>query len=361
MFDSFIPISYYRPIFYNIILFVLIRDVIKLSTESGMLQRRNDYKSIPILIIVILYIGLRPISGEFVDMLVYNAAFERFSVGMDFDMNTDLLWYYFMKFSSKLMTAKMFFLICAVLYILPLYLATKKWVGVNGYYLFFMAIASFSFLAYGTNGIRNGIATSLFVMGLTFIKDKKFISYLIFYVAYNIHESILIPLFAVVITVFYKNTKTYLLVWILAIPLSLLLGSFWETFFASFGLGSERVVYLTQSNLYKEAFSSTGFRWDFLLYSFSAVLTGFYFIILRKYKDKVYIQLFNTYVVANAFWILVIRASFSNRFAYLSWFLIPFVIFYPFLKSHVIGDQKRVLALVMITYFSFTYIMYLIE
>ena len=38
------------------------------------------------------------------------------------------------------------------------------------------------------------------------------------------------------------------------------------------------------------------------------------------------------YLTANAFWILVIRSSFSNRFAYLSWFLMAIIIFYPFFK-----------------------------
>src|SRR5690606_25184293 len=104
-------------------------------------------------------------------------------------------------------------------------------------------------------------------------------------------------------------------------------------------------------------FSSTGFRWDFLLYSSTAVFAGWYYIVKRNYKDKIYFWLFNTYVFSNAFWILVIRANFSNRFAYLSWFMIGLVIIYPLLKQQIIPKQHQVIGLILIAYFSFTFFM----
>jgi hypothetical protein len=62
-------------------------------------------------------------------------------------------------------------------------------------------------------------------------------------------------------------------------------------------------------------------------------------------------------VFANAFWILVIRANFSNRFAYLSWFMMALVIIYPFLKSQLMPNQNKVLARVILFYFAFTFLM----
>jgi surface polysaccharide O-acyltransferase-like enzyme len=62
-------------------------------------------------------------------------------------------------------------------------------------------------------------------------------------------------------------------------------------------------------------------------------------------------------VFANAFWILVIRANFSNRFAYLSWFMMALVIIYPLLKKEMIKNQYKVLAKVMLIYFAFTFLM----
>ncbi len=128
-------------------------------------------------------------------------------------------------------------------------------------------------------------------------------------------------------------------------------------FFASLGFEDERVLYLTHGNIIDDDFSSTGFRWDFLIYSATAVFAGWYFIVKKGFNDKVYVTLFTTYVFANAFWILVIRANFSNRFAYLSWFMMALVIIYPFLKQELIPRQHKVLAKVMLVYVAFTFVM----
>ena len=359
MFD-FIPPEHYTPVYYNIILIIVLFSAIKLLTNG--FKKKTDKSSLLLLLFITFFIGLRPISGGgFVDMFFYNKDFEYYAMGGQVRLGSDPLWNSFMKFCSAVMTAKMFFLTCALLYVVPLYVVCKKWVGANHYYLFLLVLASFSFWGYGTNGIRNGIATSLFVLGLSYYNNKKYISFLVFFIAINIHQSILIPLFSFILTMFYKDSKKYILGWLLAIPLSLLLGSFWETLFASSGFGGDRVSYLIAGNVNNDSFSYTGFRWDFLLYSGSAIYTGYYFIVKRKFKDIVYIQLFNVYVIANAFWILVIRANFSNRFAYLSWFLMAFIIFYPFLRWNFIKNQQRVLAYFIIGYFGFTYLMFLIK
>ena len=128
----------------------------------------------------------------------------------------------------------------------------------------------------------------------------------------------------------------------LCIPISLAAGGFWENFFGSLGFQDDRLSYLTEGNVNDDDFSSTGFRWDFLLYSATAVYAGWYFIIKKGFEDKIYFWLFNTYVFANAFWILVIRANFSNRFAYLSWFMMALVIIYPLLKKEMIKPKLNV-------------------
>jgi len=137
------------------------------------------------------------------------------------------------------------------------------------------------------------------------------------------------------------------------------LGGIIETLVGSLGMGGERTYYLT-TTAYADQFVSTGFRWDFLVYSATAIYAGYYFIVKRQFKDIFYIQLFNIYVIANAFWVLVIRASFSNRFAYLSWFLMAIIIFYPFFKQQFFVKQQKVLAYTMLGYAGFTYFMFLI-
>jgi hypothetical protein len=137
----------------------------------------------------------------------------------------------------------------------------------------------------------------------------------------------------------------------------LLLGSILETFFLGIGLGEDVKLkgYLIESEEYQEQMSAVGFRWDFLLYSIIGVFTGMYFIYKKNFKDKFYTHIFNVYLLTNAIWILVIRANFSNRFAYLSWFMLGLIIIYPFLKYKFFDNQHKMIGRILLSYFLITY------
>ena len=107
-------------------------------------------------------------------------------------------------------------------------------------------------------------------------------------------------------------------------------------------------------------FSSTGFRWDFLLYSAVPVLFTWYLTVKRNFEDRAFNIIAITYILANAFWVMVIRASFSNRFAYLSWFLYPLVIAYPLLRFNIWDKQDRKTAAILLLYEGFTFGMFLL-
>lgn len=122
------------------------------------------------------------------------------------------------------------------------------------------------------------------------------------------------------------------------------------------GLGNDDRFqnYLTSTE-FTHQFSRTGFRWDFLLYSALPVAVGYYFIFRRQYKDQFYIWLFNIYLITNSFWILVIRAEFSNRFAQLSWFIMPLVLIYPFFKKQFWIDQEQKIGMAILIFYAFTF------
>lgn len=326
----------------------------------------DDFKNIAIinflvllfLSFIIIFVGLRPVSGAyFGDMTTYSQYFNYYANGGVISSEKDVFFHSFMKFCAQIMSMHYFFLLCSFLYVFPMYKISKNHFGPYWAYSALILIVSFSFWTYATNGIRNGLATSLFLWGIAYY-DKKVIMFTLFVFAALTHQTLLLPIAAFLLTFFYNNPKAYLTLWFLCIPLSIGLGGFWEGFFASLGFGDGRLGGYLLGEADPEAFKSVGFRWDFLIYSGSAVFTGWYFIIKRKFDDKLYIQLFNTYVLANAFWILVIRANFSNRFAYLSWFMIAVIIIYPFLKQKFYTNQHKVIGLVIMAYFSFTLFMF---
>ena len=80
--------------------------------------------------------------------------------------------------------------------------------------------------------------------------------------------------------------------------------------------------------------------------------------------DAVSMRVFNTiaivYLLSNAFWIMVIRASFSNRFAYLSWFIYPLVLAYGVIRLHIWKDQDRKAAIILLGHAGFTILMYVL-
>ena len=221
---------------------------------------------------------------------------------------------------------------------------------------FVVFISSFSFWAYGINGIRNGLAASIVLYAFTF-ENKRVWGITIALSGILFHKAMLLPVMAYLLTFFYNNRVAYLRLWLLSIPISLAAGGSFEVFFASLGFEDERVGYLVDGNVNNDVFASTGFRWDFLLYSASAVFIAWYFIVKKNFKDQLYHRIFNVYLISNAFWILVIRANFSNRFAYLSWFMMGLVVIYPFLKQQMIPNQARKTAVVVFVYFMFTFLL----
>ena len=143
--------------------------------------------------------------------------------------------------------------------------------------------------------------------------------------------------------------------------LSIIISLFWggrvESLFASIGFDDRLSDYI-HPDVEEDLFTVTGFRWDFLLYSAMPVLLGYYVVIKKKVFNSTYLLLLGTYIYANAFWIMVIRAEFSNRFAYLSWFLYPIVLAYPLMKLKIWPKtQGRKTAVIMTAHLAFTLIM----
>lgn len=357
--NTLVSLESYTSFYYYVMLVVVLITFFRSSSYS-IISSKNlgsiKTMSLFLLLFVTLYMGLRPISWRFGDMTIYNDAFEKYFNGMPFNiLSHDLVFEYFMYFCAQIMSASMFFFFCSLLYVIPVWFACKKWFQDYTFYAFLALITSFSFWTYGVNGIRNGIATSLFLYALS--QEKLVFKIIFVLIAIGFHKSVIIPAAALALTYFYLDTKKYFYVWLLCIPLSLVAGGFFEGLFAGF-MDDDRARYLTTfKEEFKDSFSNSGFRWDFLLYSGSVVYVAYFFIFKKKFDDPVYNRLVCVYLAANAFWILVIKASFSNRFAYLSWFMMGVVITYPYLTKIQIRNQHKVLGMVLLAYFGFTYLM----
>jgi EpsG family len=358
---NFIPLEYYNVIFHYLVLFVVLITFFRSNQTS--LDDKSNIKTINsfgyiLLIILLLYTGFRPISYQFGDMMNYSFQFADFQNGDLPVFKKDILFEWLMYFFSSFSSANFFFFFCAVLYITPLYFFSKKVFKEYWFYSFLILIASFSFWAYGTNGIRNGIATSIFLFA--FCQRNIFFKILFIATAVLIHQSIYIVLLAYVLTLIHKNNKTYFFFWLLSIPVSIVIGSVIQNVFLNIGFGdkSDFEGYIGAFDQDSEGVVlKLGFRWDFLIYSASAVFAAWFYIYKKKFNDLFYIQLVNIYLTINAFWILVIRANYSNRFAYLSWFMMGIIIIYPLIKVKLYKNQHQVIGLIIMGYCLFSFLL----
>jgi len=132
--------------------------------------------------------------------------------------------------------------------------------------------------------------------------------------------------------------------WGFSIILYLVAGNAIGSLFASFGFDDRLNTYIEATEAYAARGLKTGFRPDFLIYSFMPLLLGYYVQIKHGVQNQTYQFILNTYIFANAFWCMLMGVSYSNRFAYLSWFMYPLVLAYPCLKLNVWGQRQGKMA-----------------
>lgn len=359
--------SLYYPVFIYSLLFLTIGYTVSISKYGISLIQRNTNQPL-VLIYIFLFVvlvGLRPISGYyFGDTSNYAQSYNLFVNGI-LQYNPDSKEWFFewlMYQCSQVMDVHGFFLLVEILYVFPVLWACKKLVPNHALLMFLVCMGAFSFFTYGTNGIRNGMACSLIIAALACVPGnlfQKIIGGVLAFLAFNIHHSTALPIACILATFFVKDTRLILGWWIASIFLSLVAGGSIEAFFTGLGFDDRLSNYATDDSA-DAMFSSTGFRWDFLLYSAMPILLGYYVVIKRKIWDKTYLLLLHTYILCNSFWVMMIRASYSNRFAYLSWFLYALVLIYPCLKLPIWKDQGKKTALIMGGHLGFTLFMYLI-
>lgn len=355
--------NWYHPIYLYSLLFVTLYFVfksVKYSTQY-IYACSNSVLILLYIVLILVLLGLRPLSGVFVDTMNYVQMYSLYESGSKtFDINSkEWLFEWMLCHCSDVMNVQNFFLIIESLYFLPVLWACYKFVPNHYLLMFIFCMGAFSFFSYGVNGIRNGMACSLIIAALACVNGniiEKMIGGVLCFAAFSIHRSTALPILCILTSFFVKDSRYVMGFWLFSIIISLVAGGPIEQFFIGLGFDDRMEAYSSE-NIDVTAFSAIGFRWDFLLYSSMPIVLGYYVVFIRKIWDKNYLLLLNTYILCNSFWVMMIRASFSNRFAYLSWFMYALVLAYPCLKLPVWKNQGDAVALILLAHFAFTFIM----
>lgn len=311
-----------------------------------------------------LWLGLRPIDGVFVDTTAYAAYFHDAVYSSSVQNKVDWLFFFIMFcFAKAGLGVHAWLLFIEAIYIGGTAYSVCKLFPRRTMTAFAAVLVSFSFYTYGVNGIRNGMACSLFLVGMTLVIERKWTWAVLFLLwAFNMHTSVALDIGALIIALVYKNTKAYLLGWLFCIVLALVAGGYFETLFISQGIidtGRDMSYYMNE-NRDMSVFSNTGFRYDFMLYGCVPILVGCYFVLKKHFSAPLYKTLLHTYIVCNSFWVLVNRNWLSNRIAYLSWVMYAFVLMYPLLMAPYVKRRKLWISCALVGSASFSYLMWLL-
>lgn len=312
-------------------------------------------------LVFVFWLGMRPISYAFGDTVNYARSYYSLnpeSAFLSIDWHYEWIWGAMMIGCKSMgLGVSAFFTIIEAGYILSVLWAVKRFMPTNVMLGMLFVYTSLMFFTFGTNGLRNGLACHLMLLGMSFFLDDKYRNCAICcLIAFGIHRSVILPIAGMLAGRYLiKNLKYAIYFWLMSIVVSLFVGDAAISFFGSLGFDDRMSAYNTAE--YAEEFSAVGFRWDFLLYSSIPIIMGWYVCVERKLRDDWYRTLCVTYCLCNAFWVMVIRAAFSNRFAYLSWFMYPIIIAYPLINMPVWEEQDRKTAAILAVYCSFTIFM----
>lgn len=318
-------------------------------------SKRNAVGSLIVCVFMIIFIGTRPASSVFVDMAGYAAHWDLWDQGVySFNWDADNLLFDNLRIfmATAHIPYELFFLLIASLYFGCAYAACMRLFPRDTFFSFLVFLAAFSTFSYATNGIKAGAAASIFLLAVAYY-DRPFITISLALVSWGFHHSMVMVVGSYLIVYMFHKPKWYFIMWALGVLIAALHITTFQSLFASM-VDEQGAGYLEGQSHGK------GFRLDFILYSSIPVLVGYYAIFRKKIVSKGYHMILCLYLLTNTIWMLCMYAEFTNRIAYLSWFIYPIVLIYPFLNEEW-GHKKYIIAKrVSYAHIAFTLFMVLI-
>ena len=337
----------------------------KYSRKNGnltySLKRKKRDGAFILALFMVIFIGFRPESYLFVDMgnyvEFYHALYKNTIFTFDKEAENLLFDNYFAWVGSMNLGTTFFFVSIATIYFICTYIACKRMFPQDTLAAYLVFFAAFSTFSYSTNGIKAGAAGAIFLMALSFRKNLKICIPLIL-ISWGCHHSMIMPIVGLVLTLVYKNSKIYFAAWCLCLLIAMAHITFFQELFGTIlsDSGDTGANYLNEVN--DEWGGKTGFRIDFVIYSAMPILVGYWAVYKKKLQlSKIYTCLLNLYMTLNGTWMLCMYANFTNRIAYLSWFLYPIVLIYPYLNENWGPTRYKDFSKVMIAHLGFTLFM----
>ena len=305
----------------------------------------TQYLGVTFVLFVVVIVGFRPIGPNgFNDTEMYINWLER--PNLKLLLAKDLLFGLYIYVCSFFLSSRVFFVLTVCISVGLLYWSSVRLAG-RKWFLFFMCTAvSLYFWNQQVFTIRQGIAAMLFTSG---VLNRNPVSKIILCIsAVGFHFSFALPLLCYGIIYLLNDVRILTGMWLLSVVIA---------YFCNKNITSISGKLITDTRLDNYWLQNAidiidqNFRWDVILYSGILLAVGLWN--QRYLKDRDYTRIVSLYIFINIFVIIMtpFTDGFIHRFAYLSWFLSPLVIFYPMFREKSFNIKKFALIIVFL-YFS---------
>lgn len=335
-----LPAHLYQYFYLAVIVIITFFCTSSLLSIDVLRKEKPKFFAFIVLIFFILFIGFRPIDKAFIDMSDMSFVMGlRQGQDFTFDWNAENLIHdnLYNYWCAKEFPQGYYFFIYSAIYFSGIYIAARKLFPENLLLAFVIYLAAFSTFSYGTNGIKAGVAASLFLIAVAY-REKLLIAIPFLLLSLGFHHSMVLPIGAFAIAYFFHNRKYFLAFWFVCLILSAFHVTYFQELFAGY-TDEHGAEYLEILEEREEVETATGFRIDFILYSAIPMFLGFFLAEKKNIKSPMFDFIWCVYTFCNGIWLLCTYASFTNRIAYLSWSLYPILLAFPFLA--ILWDREQ--------------------
>lgn len=336
-----IPAEIYIDIY---LLFVLILSFLNINNyiiADGINRTRSNQKCVLVLIIVILFIGLRPLSIVFADMGQYAGYLERYdNTIFQFSSEVENIIYdnLMMYLACNGFPYPLYYLLIASIFYGGHYFCFKKIFPNDYYIIFILFLSAIITFPSATNGIKIGAATAFFMIALAYYNNSR-VWIIMLLLSFGFHHAMQVAVIAFLCTKLFHKTNIYFVFWLFCLLCAVGHVTLFQNIFANY-TDEKGASYLATVD--QEWGGKAGFRLDFVIYSAMPVLVGWYSIIKKKFSDIYYERILSIYLLTNGIWMLCMYMKYNNRLASLSWGMYVVVLFYPILRCAWPGVKSSV-------------------
>lgn len=345
-------------IFVILLTILFFTNVKRFPIGNEVLTRKQKTTGFLVLMVITIFIGLRPLSDVFADMGQYTGYLATYSGQLfQFDWNVENKVYdnLLMFLACNGVPFTFFYLFISTVYFVGNYIAYRRIFPGNSYLAFIMFLAAFSTFSYSVNGIKAGAASTVFLLAISYRDNWKiWVPFLL--LSFGIHHGMQLPVLAFIAVKYYSNPKYYFYFWAFCFLMAAAHITVFQTIFADYT--NEKGARYLNGDI--EWGGKAGFRIDFILYSFMPILMGWYATKKLQIKSAFYNMILCIYLLCNGVWMLCIYVNYNNRIAYLSWMLYVPVMMYPLLNEKWGTNRERVIKRVAYAHLAFTLFMHFI-